>query len=258
MSSLQVSTGDNKLLFHPLIKIWNRLPLLAMLLPDFFNNVFMLATLLIVALLCILTKKLTPAADMAAIVVGWLIFAGAGYVGALQLFTFFVLSVLATRHGRSLKGKAHGEMRDGFQVFANGGVAAVLAVGAIVDYDHSALYTLMIAGSLAAALADTLSSELGMVYGKRTFNILTFRRETKGLDGVVSIEGTLIGAVGAFIIAAIYMWDRSLWIITVAGVGGNVIDSVLGATLERKGVMGNNVVNFLNTATGALIAFLLF
>jgi len=229
-----------------------------MLLPTLLNNVFILTTLLIVAVLCIITKKLTPAAGVAAIIVGWLIFAGAGYIGELQLFTFFVLSVLATRHGRALKGKAHGETRDAFQVFANGGIPAILAVCAIVDYDHTSLYTFMIAGSLAAAIADTLSSELGMVYGKRTFNILTFRKEAKGLDGVISIEGTLIGAAGAFIIALIYMWDRSLWIITVAGVGGNMIDSVLGATLERKKVIGNNVVNFLNTATGALIALLLF
>ncbi|SFW64516.1 DUF92 domain-containing protein [Chitinophaga sancti] len=248
MPDLSWSPGSDK----------NALPLCAMLFPSLFNNIIILSALTIVALLCILSKKLTPAAALAAIVVGWLIFAGAGYVGELQLFTFFVLSVLATRHGRALKGKAHGEQRDAFQVFANGGVAAILAVFAMIDYNHTELYTLMIAGSLAAALADTLSSELGMVYGKRTFNILTFKKEEKGLDGVISIEGTLIGAAGAFIIAMIYMWNRSLWIITVAGVGGNIIDSILGATLERKGIMGNNAVNFLNTLTGALMALLLY
>ncbi|WP_343671530.1 DUF92 domain-containing protein [Chitinophaga sp.] len=229
-----------------------------MLFPSLFNNIIILTALIIVAVLSIITKKLTVVAGVAAVVVGWVIFAGAGYVGELQLFTFFVLSVLATRHGRALKGKTHGEIRDAWQVLANGGVAAVLAALAMIDYNHTELYTLMISGSLAAAIADTLSSELGMVYGTRTFNILTFRKEAKGLDGVISIEGTLIGAFGAFIIAFIYMWDRSLWIITLAGVGGNVIDSVLGATLERKKLIGNNTVNFLNTLTGALIAFLLF
>lgn len=229
-----------------------------MLFPSLFNTIIILTVLIIVAVLSIITKKLTVAAGIAAIAVGWVIFAGAGYVGELQLFTFFVLSVLATRHGRFLKGKDHGEIRDVWQVLANGGVAAILAVLAMIDYNHTELYTLMIAGSLAAATADTLSSELGMVYGRRTFNILTFRREEKGLDGVISIEGTLIGAFGAFIIAFIYMWDRSLWIITLAGVGGNVIDSVLGATLERRKMIGNSTVNFLNTLAGGVIAWWLF
>lgn len=229
-----------------------------MLFPSLFNTIIILTALVIVAVLSIITKKLTVAAGLAAIVVGWVIFAGAGYVGELQLFTFFVLSVLATRHGRALKGKEHGEIRDVWQVFANGGVAAVLGVLAMVDYNHTTLYTLMIAGALAAATADTLSSELGMVYGRRMFNILTFRKEEKGLDGVISVEGTLIGAAGAFIIGFIYMWDRSLWVITVAGVGGNVVDSVLGAGLERRKLIGNGMVNLLNTAAGAGIAWWLY
>jgi uncharacterized membrane protein len=32
-------------------------------------------------------------------------------------------------------------------------------------------------------------------------------------------------------------------------------DSLLGATLERRGFLGNNVVNFASTAIAALIAF---
>ena len=57
------------------------------------------------------------------------------------------------------------------------------------------------------------------------------------------------------------MFDRDdkrpwLWII-LAGVTGNVVDSVLGASLERKGWIGNNVVNFLNTAVGAGVCWVL-
>lgn len=229
-----------------------------MLFPSIFNTIIILSVLAIVAVICVLAKKLTPWAGIMSVLVGYIIFGGAGFVGELQLFTFFILSVLATRHKRALKGKAHGEMRDAWQVLANGGVAAGVAFIAMTDLPHKALYEIMIAGSLAAAIADTLSSELGVVYGKRTFNILTLKKDVRGLDGVISIEGTLIGAAGAFIIAAIYMWDSSLWVITLAGVTGNIVDSLLGATLERKGIIGNNTVNFLNTLTGALIAWLLF
>jgi uncharacterized membrane protein len=44
-----------------------------------------------------------------------------------------------------------------------------------------------------------------------------------------------------------------VWLL-VAGTAGNLADSVLGATLERRGVLDNNTVNFLNTLTGALVA----
>jgi uncharacterized protein (TIGR00297 family) len=228
-----------------------------MLFPSIINTIIILSLLAIVAVICVFTKKLTPWAGVMAVLVGYVIFGGAGFVGELQLFTFFILSVLATRHKRALKGKAHGEMRDAWQVLANGGVAAGLGLLAMTDVPHKSLYEIMIASSLAAAIADTLSSELGVVYGKRTFNILTLKKDVRGLDGVISIEGTLIGAAGACIIAAIYRWDMSLWIIALSGILGNVADSVLGATLERKGIIGNNMVNFLNTLTGALISLMI-
>ena len=43
-------------------------------------------------------------------------------------------------------------------------------------------------------------------------------------------------------------------IIILAGLIGNLADSLLGATLERKGVLSNDAVNFLNTAIAALAA----
>jgi uncharacterized membrane protein len=36
-----------------------------------------------------------------------------------------------------------------------------------------------------------------------------------------------------------------------------VFDSVLGATLERRSVVGNNAVNFASTIFAALLAFLI-
>jgi uncharacterized protein (TIGR00297 family) len=214
--------------------------------------------IIVIVLLCIKTRKLTVPAAIVAGIVAELCYLGGGYTALMLLGAFFAMGVLATRHKKQLKG-GESEQRTVGQVLANGGIAALCCAVAILN--KSQIYLIMAAGSLAAATADTLSSELGMVYGRRFFNILTFKKEARGLDGVISIEGTLIGAMGALIIACLhcsaYGFGRSCWVIVLAGVTGNVVDSVLGATVERKRIVRNDGVNLLNTLTGAIVAYIL-
>jgi uncharacterized protein (TIGR00297 family) len=87
------------------------------------------------------------------------------------------------------------------------------------------------------------------------------RKDQRGLDGVISLEGTCLGIAGAIIIGIVYSlgfgWtDHAIWIV-IGGAAGNIADSVLGATAERRGLLGNNAVNFLNTLTGALVGMFL-
>jgi uncharacterized protein (TIGR00297 family) len=210
--------------------------------------------LFVAAAISYFLRKLTPLGAFTGWLVAVLLYLGAGYIGISLLAAFFILASMAT------KGK--GQCRTAGQVIANGGVAAILGLCAWVWPQYQSLFQLMIAGSLGSATADTLSSELGTTYGKRFVNIITLKKDQRGLDGVVSIEGTLIGLLGAAIIAIVYClsngWGIALADIVAAGLIGNVIDSVLGATLERRGFIGNNVVNFSNTAIGALICWLLF
>lgn len=223
-------------------------------------------------------KKLTPAAALTGFIIGGLVYMGSSYTGLLLLALFFVLGTAATawrkRDKLRIKGSAaHQPTRTTGQVIANGGVAAILgALAALLPADKP-LFTLLIAASLSSATADTLSSELGILYGRRTFNILTGKREEKGLDGVISLEGLLIGIAGSAVIAAVWLALngpaatqrsagspatlsalRSAGIIVLAGLFGNLADSFLGATLERKGALSNNAVNFCNTLIAALFA----
>lgn len=218
--------------------------------------------LLLGAVLSFTTGKLTLNGAITGALVGVLIYKGAGLTGIAMLALFFIAGSWATSWQLTKKiafgtAEEQKDRRTAGQVLANGGVAALLGAWAWYCPAQASMIPLMIAGSFAAATADTLSSELGTIYGRQFFNILTFKTDKRGLDGVVSLEGTLIGLFGAALIAVVYAfnfgWSLSFYWIVLAGFTGNVVDSVLGALLERKGLIGNNMVNFLNTLTGALL-----
>lgn len=214
----------------------------------------------------VLAKKLTVFAALTGGVLAWLIFAGAGYTGVAMMTAFFILGSAATSWKRDYKQAfaVPEETRNGrsaLQVLANAGAAAMACVLMLIDPQLSHWMLPAMAAAFASATADTLSSELGMVYGRRFFNILTFRPDRCGQDGVISIEGTLIGIAGSSILAIIYAlgygWNINFFFIIIAGTLGNLTDSFLGALLERKGIIGNNLVNFINTVTASLVVILL-
>lgn len=208
-------------------------------------------------------RKLTAAGAIAGAVIGFGVFIGAGWTGIAMLAAFFLAGTLATswkRRQKTQMGLAQeraGQRRLG-QVIANGGAAGALGLAALFLPQHKSIFAFLMVGAISSAMADTLSSELGSVYGKRFYNIVTFKKDQKGLDGVVSLEGTLIGICGSVIIALIYAigfgWTSQALSIVLAGTIGNLMDSILGAVFERKGLLGNNAVNLLNTLAGALTA----
>jgi uncharacterized protein (TIGR00297 family) len=223
-------------------------------------SVILVATMIV----CVATKKLTIGGSLMAGLIGCSVYFSSGFQGVCMLMFFFLLSVLATAHRKDLKHKINTvhiqtNGRTAGQVFANGGMVLICSWLVILNGVNKEIYQIMMAGSLASALADTLSSELGMVYGKRYFNILTLKRDINGLDGVVSIEGFAIGTTGAVLTGIIAAGlTKDAIIITLAGTAGNLADSLLGASVERKGIIGNNLVNFLNTVFAAGVALLLF
>ena len=212
------------------------------------------------------TKKLTPGAAIVAAIIGSVIYLGTGFTGINMIGLFFLLGTLATSFKTNVKEKLgaveiNKGRRTAGQVVANGGVAAIAGILASYFTPQEELFALVMAGALSAATADTLSSELGRLYGKQFYNILNFKKDTRGENGVVSLAGTLIGIAGSAMIAIIfsigYGWDNRFYWIIIAGTVGNYTDSFLGATLERKQILKNNAVNFFNTLAGALAAFVL-
>lgn len=212
-------------------------------------------------------RKLNPVAAITGGILGFCIFIGSGWTGFFLLALFFVGGTAATSWKRKQKSaigmmQEQGGQRKPGQVIANAGMAGALGLLSLFLPQHKEILALMIAATFSSALADTLSSELGSLYGKKFYNILSFQKDQKGLDGVVSLEGTLIGVVGSGVIATVYSmgfgWDERYLILLFAGTVGNISDSILGAALERRHRIGNDAVNFFNTFIAALVAGLCF
>ena len=219
-------------------------------------------------LFSVLKNKLTVAAALTGGLLALIIFKGGGFTGLGLLATFFILGVSATGWKFNIKvkdGLAEEKQgkRNAGQVFANAGTAAILALLAIYNPGAAKMLFLMLAASFSAATADTLSSELGNFYGRRYYHLLSFKKMQRGTNGAVSLQGTIAGIVGSAVIALVYVlgtgWNgQHFLVILVAGTAGNVVDSILGLTLENKGLLTNNAVNFLNTIVGAVVAGILF
>jgi uncharacterized protein (TIGR00297 family) len=180
-----------------------------------------------------------------------------------------LLAWLSTRLGRNRKeqiGTAESRRgRSAAQVAANLGVAALACSEFVQSWlmdthwfskGSLAPVPLFAVGlaALAEAAADTVSSEIGQVLGGQPQMITTLRTVDPGTDGAVSLAGTLAGIVAAAIVAGIgAMALRGslalFWISVAGGVFGLLFDSLLGATLERRGWLNNDAVNFLSTAS---------
>jgi uncharacterized protein (TIGR00297 family) len=186
------------------------------------------------------------------------------------LLALLLLTFAATRFGSrqktslGLAESAHG--RGAAQVAANLGMAAVASL--VLGLSHAyaparslpdGAMLLAVMAALAEATADTLSSELGEILGGEPVLITTGKRVARGTDGAISVAGTLAGCAGALVIVAltaiIFSVRASAWVIALAAaVAGLMIDSLLGATLEKKGYLNNDAVNFLSTAAAAILA----
>ena len=110
-------------------------------------------------------------------------------------------------------------------------------------------------GAIATATADTMASEIGVL--SKPILITSQEKVKPGTDGGVSVLGTLIIGVSAFIVNVSPDITHSICISLIAGMVGCFADSLLGATLERNGLFNNEHVNLTATIIGALVGIIL-
>ena len=248
----------------------------------------------VVALLAYRKKSVTESGALAGFTVGTVLFmASAGLWGLLMLF-FLSSTVIGKlkpdRRTDAQAVEAKGSRRDAWQVFANAGAPTIAALIYLFGGGQAAVFA-AIAG-LAAATADTWSSEIGVLNRRDPVSILTFRPVPAGVSGGVSALGFLAGVLGALAVAlagipvAQTMGLSPAGVVSLAitafslGTFGTVLDSLLGAGLQTRyqrpdgsitesphandgsrylrirGLPGitNDMVNFLTTAAITVLA----
>jgi uncharacterized protein (TIGR00297 family) len=183
----------------------------------------------------------------------------------LIMLTFFILGSSATKYKYEYKKRIGVEQgksgaRGYRNVFANGIIAAAAAV--LFGVFQQPLFVVMYVGCVATAAADTLASEIGVTGGIPRL-ITTFRKVPIGTNGGITLIGEMVALIGGFIVSVVAMLlnvitPQMMVICTITGFVGTNIDSVIGATLENKGFLGNAGTNLLATLGGGIFAVVLY
>ncbi len=215
------------------------------------------------ALLALGLKSATRSGAALGFVLGTLVYLAFGWKSFLVLFAFFLLGSAATRLGYAEKlargvAEQRGGARSWREALANVGPGAFFAVLVITTHYQNAFLIAFVA-AFAEAAGDTVSSEIGQWLAADAYLITTFRRVRTGENGAVSLVGSAAGFIAAGLIVALacalgLVSVRGAGIALAAAAGGNLADSLLGATIERRGLVTNGVVNFAGTALAGALA----
>lgn len=210
-----------------------------------------------------MARTVTVPGAITGAVIGMTVVAGFGWPGWMLLLATFGIASATTRMGHARKQRAgiaesRGGRRGPGNAIANTGIAAWAAVMA-TGMSEPAVAGVIATAALATAGSDTVASEIGKAYGLTTWLVTTLRRVPPGTTGALSTEGTLAGIAAAALLAAIAsalglvpVW--TVGIITLAATIASLVEGALGATLEARGILNNDSLNFVNAAIGAALA----
>lgn len=209
-----------------------------------------LALALVISLAAYLARSLDRTGAAAAAALGTAIFGLGGFPWAALLLGFFISSSLLSRLFKRRKSAVEekfskGSRRDAGQVLANGGIAGVLVI-VQAGFPGLPWPWIAAAAALAAANADTWATELGVLSPSQPRLITSGKKVEMGTSGAITRLGTLAALAGALligVIAAVFwpsyaalpglaVFPAGLLVVTLAGLLGSLVDSLLGATLQ--------------------------
>ena len=225
-----------------------------------------------IGLLAYRRGSLDKSGVVGAVLTGTAIFGFGGFVPGLLLVAFFISSTVLSHYKARVKEKfsekfQKGSRRDLGQALANGGWAAVIAVGIGMsqwNQEDMHLQLLLFAaflGAMATVTADTWATEIGVLSARAPRMLTTWHRVPAGTSGAITLLGTLTALAGAAFIGIVAVlgvliqsfavgtigwsgnWNfvsnailagMTLLVVLCAfsGLAGSLFDSLLGATVQ--------------------------
>lgn len=179
-----------------------------------------------------------------AVILGTTIFGLGGWQWGVLLVLFFVSSSALSHFKEGRKAQlaekfSKGSQRDIWQTLANGGAGAVCVIGNFI-WPHPAWWAAYV-GAIATVNADTWATELGVLSQTAPRLITTGRTVEAGTSGGISFAGTGAALAGAALIALCaalfppfpnFPFFPALLFLTLSGLLGSLIDSLMGATVQ--------------------------
>lgn len=232
---------------------------------DSLSSRLLLAVLanVVVAVLGYRAGTVTVSGMVVGAILGSVIFLFTGAAGWALLLLCFAAAVITSRIGLARKrtlgiAEERGGRRGAGNAFANTGVAAIASAMSVLTYAHGDARLAFVA-ALVAGSSDTVASEIGKAWGRRTFLVTTAGRVPPGTSGAMSLEGTFGGVVSAGLLALAasglgLIGVTQVALVVIAATAGALVESALGATLESRGVVNNDLLNFINTSVAAFVA----
>ncbi|MEM2082899.1 MAG: DUF92 domain-containing protein [Nitrososphaerota archaeon] len=235
---------------------------------------------------------------IAGFIIGFTVYASGGEFLFIPLLVFHLVSGIFTKYKYEYKRKKGvAEEKKGARgwrnVSANGAIPAIFSLLAVFNSNPFKVFCIAgFFGAVVTALADTLATEIGLLYKGEPRLITNLRKKVPaGTSGGVSILGETAQIMSALFISitATIFYPKidfliNILILTIiSGFLGSSFDSFLGATIQamykcqycgketEKKVhcnketlylrgykwLDNNVVNLFAIALGSLVAILL-
>ncbi|MGC8995122.1 MAG: DUF92 domain-containing protein [Thermoplasmata archaeon] len=217
--------------------------------------IFILIFLLLIFILTVLLKILDFKASLLSLIIGLEIYFLSNIYFLILLIIFVFISYIFSKF--KVEYKNDDVIRSYKSVISKGLVPAIVVLLPMKIITKETVFSV----SVAAALADTLAGEIGIL-SKNTYNIINLKKVKTGENGGISIIGELSSLFGSFIISifAYIFFELSLYnflIIFIFGFISSNLDSLLGALLENRNLMNKHEVNIFSITLSSFFAYLL-